>query len=276
MFCRLLIVILLINVLAACSARTETPTGQPLVPRTTPAPGELRLTIVYDSLAGDPQLRTDFGFAALVEYGSHTLLFDTGGTGSVLIDNLRQLNVEPRAIEVVIISHEHSDHTGGLQALLDTGARPTVYVPSSFSMPFKQQVSNQTKLVEVTDAVEIVPGVHTTRAIDSSPVEQALVVETRDGSVVITGCAHPGVIEMIRQAQAVVPGKIAYLIGGFHLSNFEMGVLPPVISAVHQLDVEKVLPAHCTGYNATALFRKEYGENFVEPGVGKMIDIPAY
>lgn len=275
MFRRLLIVILPVVVLAACATRASTPVSQPLVPRTTPAPGELRLTIVYDSLAGDPQLRTDFGFAALVEYGSHTLLFDTGGSGDVLVDNLRQLNVDPKSIEAVIISHEHADHTGGLQELLDTGARPAVYAPATFSKPFKQQVSNQTKLVEVTDAVEVVPGVHTTRPIGSSPVEQALVVETRDGSVVITGCAHPGVTEMVHQAQAVVPGKVAYLIGGFHLSNIEMGALSPTISAVHQLGIEKVLPAHCTGYNATALFRKEYGENFVEPGVGRTIDIPA-
>lgn len=272
---KLLIVILMITSLAACAARTETPVGQPLVPRIAPATGELRLTIVYDSIAGDPRLRTDFGFAALVEYGSHTLLFDTGGTGSVLLENMRQLNVDPRSIEAVILSHEHSDHTGGLQALLDTGARPTVYAPSAFSKPFKQQVSNQTKLVEVTDAVEVTPGVHTTRPIGSSPVEQALVVETKDGTVVITGCAHPGVTEMVRQAQAVVGGKVALLVGGFHLSEIERGALPGIISAVHQLGVVKVLPSHCTGYNAIALFRTEYGENFVEGGVGRMIDILA-
>ncbi len=268
-----LIVVLAITILAACAARAETPVGQPLATRIAPAPGELRLTIVYDTIAGDPRLRTDFGFAALVEYGTHTLLFDTGSSGGVLLDNLRQLNVDLRSIEAVILSHEHSDHTGGLQALLDTGARPTVYAPSAFSKPFKQQVSNQTQLVEVTDAVEIIPGIHTTRPIGSSPTEQALVVETRDGAVVITGCAHPGVAEMVRQAQAVVGGKVAYLVGGFHLSNIERAALTSIVSGVHQLGVEKVLPSHCTGYNAIALFRTEYGENFVEGGVGRSITV---
>ncbi len=94
----LLIITLLIVCLAACTANTETAVEQPLVPRVAPAPGELRLTIVYDNIAGDPQLRTDFGFAALVEYGSHTLLFDTGSSGDVLINNLRQLNVDLRSI----------------------------------------------------------------------------------------------------------------------------------------------------------------------------------
>jgi 7,8-dihydropterin-6-yl-methyl-4-(beta-D-ribofuranosyl)aminobenzene 5'-phosphate synthase len=272
---KLLIVILMITCLAACTARTETSVNQTPVPRIAPATGELRLTILYDNNAGDPRLKTDAGFAALVEYGSHTLLFDTGGSGSVLMDNMRQLNVDPQSIEAVIVSHEHSDHTGGLQALLDTGARPTVYAPSGFSQSFKQQVSNQTKLVEVTDPVEVIPGIHTTRPIGTSPVEQALVVDTHDGAMVITGCAHPGVTEMIRQAQAVVGGKVAYLVGGFHLSQIERGALLSVVSAVRQLGVEKVMPSHCTGYNAIALFRTEYGENFVEGGVGRTIDILA-
>ncbi len=272
---KLLRLTLMIASLAACVAPAETHVSQPLMPRIAPATGELRLTILYDTVAGDSRLRTDFGFAALVEYGSHTLLFDTGSSGSILVDNMQQLNVDPRSVEAVIISHEHSDHTGGLQALLDTGAQPTVYAPSAFSKPFKQQVSSRTRLVEVTDAVEIVPGVHTTRPIGSSPVEQALVIETYDGAMIITGCAHPGVTEMVRQGQAIVGGKIAYLVGGFHLSGIERGALPSIISAVRQLGVEKVLPAHCTGYNAIALFRTEYGENFIEGGVGHTITISA-
>jgi 7,8-dihydropterin-6-yl-methyl-4-(beta-D-ribofuranosyl)aminobenzene 5'-phosphate synthase len=253
---------------------TPTPTRFPALSPT--AMSDLKLTILYDNIAGDSQLKLDFGFAVLIEYGGHTLLFDTGSNGSILLDNLRQLNVDPLSIEAVILSHQHSDHTGGLQALLDTGVRPTVYMPSAFPGYFKQQVRDQTRLVETTGALEIFPGVHTTHTMDTgSIVEQALVVETRAGAVVITGCAHPGITEVIRQAQAVVGGKIAYLIGGFHLSETVKQALPSIITAVHQLGVEKVLPAHCTGSNATVLFRTEYGEDFVEPGVGRTVTIGA-
>lgn len=259
--------------------RTETRVGQLLATGTAPAitptlsptaMGDLKLTILYDNTASDPRLKSDWGFAALVEYGDRTLLFDTGANGSILLDNMRQLGVDPRSIEAVIISHEHSDHTGGLNALLGTGIRPTVYVPSTFSPLFKSQVGAQTKLVEVTDALEILPGVHTTRPVGSI-VEQALVVETRDGTVVITGCAHPGVVEMVRQAQEVVPGKIALLAGGFHLLNMSKSQVQPIIAELRQLGVGKVLPTHCTGDAAIALFRAEYGENYIEGGVGRTV-----
>ncbi len=152
----------------------------------------LKLTIVYDNTTTDPQLKPDWGFAAVVEYDGHTLLFDTGANGSILLDNMRQLGVDLGSIEAIILSHQHDDHTGGLRALLDTGIRPTVYAPAKFTKAFKRQVAARTNLIEVGDAIEIVPGVHTTLPIGSI-VEEALVVETGDGAVVITGCAHPGV-----------------------------------------------------------------------------------
>jgi 7,8-dihydropterin-6-yl-methyl-4-(beta-D-ribofuranosyl)aminobenzene 5'-phosphate synthase len=258
---------------ATSSAEPElTPARSPTLP---PAQlSDLNLTILYDNISGTPELIPHWGFAALVEYGSHTLLFDTGADGAILLQNMQQLDVDPHSIEAVILSHAHSDHTGGLQALLDTGVRPTVYVPSAFSDAFKEQVRDQTELVEVTDAVEVIPGVHTTRPTGRT-TEEALVVETGDGAVVITGCAHPGVAEMVRQAQAVTSSPIAYLVGGLHLFQTPSEMVPPIITEVQQLGVAKVLPAHCTGEAAIDLFRTAYGEGFTEGGVGRTITIAA-
>ncbi len=292
---KLLILTLFIAGLTACTSatpapsvaetppiQTETPAGQLLAtetaPATPPAPlptnmpaatGDLKLTILTDNNPFDSRLNTQWGFAALVEYQGRTLLFDTGASGSVLLDNMKQLGADPRSVEAVVISHAHDDHTGGLQALLDAGSRPTVYAPPLAGLP--KAVVAQAKLVEVTDALEIFPGVHTTGMVVD---EQALVVETRDGTVVITGCAHPGVAKMVRQAQEVVPGKIALLAGGFHLLETGQEKLPPIIAELRQLGVEKVLASHCTGDSAIALFRTEYGENYVEGGAGRTITLP--
>ena len=288
---RLLIVGLFIGSLTGCTSvtptalvaetpqtRTETPVGQLLATGTAPATiptlpptatGDLKLTILFDNYPFDSRLSIQWGFAALVEYHGHTLLFDTGADGSMLLENMKQLGADPRSVEAVIISHAHDDHTGGLQALLHTGSRPTVYTPP-FSGLLKS-VGAQTKLVEVTNALEIFPGVHTTGPVND---EQALVVETRDGTVVITGCAHPGAAKMVRQAQEVVPGKIALLAGGFHFYETSKAKLPSIIAELRQLGVEKVLPSHCTGDEAIALFRTEYGENYVEGGVGRTVTLP--
>lgn len=289
---KLLILTLFIAGMSACAAvtptppvtetpqpRTETPVVQPVATGTalpTPtflpatATGDLRLTILFDNTAIDSRLGSGWGFAALVEYGGHTLLFDTGADGSILLDNMRQLDVEPPSIEAVILSHEHRDHTDGLQALLDTGIRPTVYVPSRFSNTFKEQVRARTRLVEVADALGILPGIHLTRPVGSI-VEQALAVETRDGTVVVMGCAHPGIVNMVRQAQEVAPGKVALLAGGFHLVEMDKNELQSIIAELRQLGVQRILPTHCTGDAAVELFRAEFEEACLDGGVGRRV-----
>lgn len=104
-------------------------------------------------------------------------------------------------------------------------------------------------------------------------------VETGDGAVVITGCAHPGAAEMVRAAQAVTSSRTAYLVGGLHLlwtPIFDPSVdVPPLIIELQELGVDKVLPAHCTGDAAIDLFHTAYGEDFTEGGVGRSVAIPA-
>jgi len=271
--------LLITALLAACGSQTAPPTATPVPPAPTPgatapaenlAPDDFKLTIVFDNTTTNPQSTEGWGFAAVVDYGDHRLLFDTGASGSVLLDNLRLVDVDPATIEAVILSHQHDDHTGGLMALLNTGIRPTVYAPASFTDSFKRSVRERTELVEVSDALEILPGVHTTRPIGST-VEEALVVETGDGAVVITGCAHPGLVEIVREAQAVTSSPIAMVIGGFHLGSASESQVLSIIAELRQLGVQKVMPCHCTGDAAMALFRSEYGEDFVEGGVGRVV-----
>lgn len=269
-----LILILVMICATGCAAGTPSPVPTRFPALQPAALGDLKLTILDDNTTTDPQLASEWGFAAVVQYAGHTLLFDTGANGDLLLKNLRQLKVDPQSIEAVILSHEHADHTGGMQTLLDTGIRPAVYVPAAFTEFFKQSLRKQTQLVETSAATEIVPGIHTTHPVGTI-IEQELVVETRDGLVVITGCAHPGVAEMVRQAQAVVDGKIVLLVGGFHLYQQMERALPPIVAEIRQLGVEGILPAHCTGDEAMALFQKEYGATYIEGGVGRTVTFPA-
>ncbi len=236
---------------------------------------ELRLTILYDNTAYDPRLTPEWGFAALVEYEGHILLFDTGGDGSTLLGNAGRLGIDLSPIEAVILSHEHGDHIGGLQALLDDGISPTVYVPSAFSTAVKDSIRDRTHLVEVTGPMEILPGIHSTGQMGSGIVEQGLVMDTSEGSVVITGCAHPGIVEMVRRAKEIVDGDLALVVGGFHLENVGRGSLEGIISDLRQLGVRRVSPTHCTGATAIAMFATAYGDGFIEGGAGRVIVVGA-
>jgi 7,8-dihydropterin-6-yl-methyl-4-(beta-D-ribofuranosyl)aminobenzene 5'-phosphate synthase len=230
----------------------------------------VQIIITYDNRTLDPNLTSGWGFSCLVD---GDLLFDTGGDGRTLLSNMTKMEIDPAGIRTVVLSHAHGDHTGGLGALLGTGVRPTVYVPRSFPARFQADVRSLTTLVEVHGPVEIRPGVHTTGEVGRGLVEQALAVETGDGLVVVTGCAHPGVVKMVRRAKESVGGEVYLVMGGFHLGGTSQRRVKAVIADFRQLGVQKVAPCHCTGDRAIRVFAEEYGDDFIETGVGMVLHI---
>jgi len=235
----------------------------------------VRFTIVYDNNEYDSRLKTAWGFACWVETGEATVLFDTGGDAPTLLGNMAQLGLDPQTIDVVVLSHIHGDHIGGLAGLLDTGARPTVYAPAAFPVSFKDGVRARTALVEVTGPQEIIPGVYTTGEMGTSIVEEALVVETEAGLVVVTGCAHPGVVEMVRRAKESVAGEAAadlsVVMGGFHLRDAGQGQIERIIADLRGLGARRVVPCHCTGGLARRMFAESFGDDCLLAGVGQVI-----
>ncbi|HEY67760.1 MAG TPA: MBL fold metallo-hydrolase, partial [Thermoflexia bacterium] len=161
----------------------------------------------------------------------------------------------------------------GLGSLLGTGVRPTVYVPRSFPSRFKADVRSLTRLVEVHEPLEIRPGIHTTGEVGRGLAEQALAVETEKGLVVITGCAHPGVVEMVRHARQIGEGEVYLVLGGFHLGGVSGRRVERIIADFRRLGVQKVAPCHCTGDRAIEIFAEEYGEDFIRVGVGMVLDV---
>jgi 7,8-dihydropterin-6-yl-methyl-4-(beta-D-ribofuranosyl)aminobenzene 5'-phosphate synthase len=134
------------------------------------------VTVIFDNNPFDPRLQTSWGFAACLEYGERTILFDTGGDGSVLLHNLAALALEPQTVDMVVLSHRHGDHTGGLSAVLAANPRLTVCVPQAFSARFKRQVrATGATLVKVRNPEQLLHGLHSTDQMGTGPVEQALV-----------------------------------------------------------------------------------------------------
>src|SRR5262245_5673949 len=88
-----------------------------------------RITNLYDAFGAPSGLTQDWGFAALIEYGGKRILFDTGNDAAIFERNVRQLGVDLRRLDAVVISHRHGDHTSGLKYLLKVNPRVTIYTP---------------------------------------------------------------------------------------------------------------------------------------------------
>ena len=211
----------------------------------------IKIINIYDNYEFDPKFKTGFGFSCIVKLKNKTILFDTGGDSPTLLSNMETAGIKPAQIDIVFLSHSHFDHTGGLSGFLEKNPNVTVYKPTSFSKP--------TKILE---------NVYSTGALGTFIKEQSLVIDTNKGLIVITGCAHPGIVSIVITAKEMLNKKIYLVIGGFHLGGD--------ISAVKdfkELGVEKAAPSHCSGDIAIQAFKQEYKEDFIFNGVGKVVEV---
>jgi 7,8-dihydropterin-6-yl-methyl-4-(beta-D-ribofuranosyl)aminobenzene 5'-phosphate synthase len=239
------------------------------------SPPALRITVLFNNVPYLPGLAPGWGFSCVVEGIEKTLLFDTGASGEVLVANMERLGLEPGAVQVIVLSHIHGDHTGGLDGVLARNPDVEVYLPRGFPQGFQQSLADRgARVRSVRRSGRLFGNVHSTGEMDGGLGEQALVLDTPKGLVVITGCAHPGIVRLAEAAGQLMGKRIHLLMGGFHLLRTDWKEIQGIIARLKSLGVEKVAPSHCTGEEAIALFREAWGENFVEGGLGAVIEVP--
>lgn len=213
----------------------------------------MRITVLYDNTVYRQDLTADWGFSCLVEIppqGGRKILFDTGAKGSVLLSNMDKLNIDPRSIDEVFISHAHFDHVGGLSAFLNVKSDVTIYVPRSI-----RGVHGVNRVVSVSEPLKIHEDVFSTGELDS--IEQSMAVKTDKGVVLVVGCSHPKMAHILEAASQF--GKVYAIVGGLHgFSDFDLF-----------RDFELICPTHCTQHKAK--IRSLFPEKYIDGGVGQII-----
>jgi len=236
----------------------------------------MQLKVVCDNRIYDKKLDICWGFSCLVDKG---LLFDTGESEKVLLENMQKLNISPEDISTVVISHDHYDHTGGLAGLLRKNPGIKVYSLSNFSASFKEKVkSSGAKSIEENKFTQIMPNIYLTGEMTTyygnSPLsEQSLIIRSKPGLAIITGCSHPGIIRIIEKVKRNLSEPIYLVMGGFHLMDKDERLVDIIVKRFRELGIGKAGPTHCTGEEPIEMFKKEYKEDFVEVGAGKVIEI---
>ncbi len=105
--------------------------------------------------------------------------------------------------------------------------------------------------------------------------DQALIINTELGLVVLLGCAHRGIINTLYHAQQLTGVKVIHtVLGGSHLSRASQERILLTMAALKELGVQRLGISHCTGLPATMLMAQEFGDNFLFNNAGTSLNLP--
>lgn len=212
--------------------------------------------MVYDNRSIDDRLLSSHGFSCLIEVKGVKVLFDTGGDVGKLMYNMGVLGVDPRAIDIVITSHNHWDHVAGLSTLLSINPRIIVIPPTYSSKP-----------MEIVENVWITGGVEAVYK-DQKIVEQALIVDLGDGLALVTGCSHPWVGRFAEIAYSALNKRIKMVMGGWHLVEKKISEIVNILKSLERLGSDLYIPCHCVPDKGLEVAKKVLANRFSECGVG--------
>src|SRR5580692_3353966 len=270
-----------------------------------------RITVLYDAFGKDAAMTKDWGYAALVEINGKRILFDTGDDPAILAKNVKAKGVDLTKLDFVVLSHRHSDHVGGFSYLLSVNPKVKIYapkegfgifgsdLPSKFyrkdeSLPAEMRYYNgappeimrfgtvfpgaNIQLIDKT--TEVAPGITLIALVSDAPgtkelKELSLAINTPEGIVLVVGCSHPGIENIVAEAAKINP-HIHFIAGGFHLVAAQDTAIEKAATSLHDTyKVDYIAPGHCTGEPTFAAMQRMFGDRYLYAGLGTTIGVGA-
>lgn len=210
----------------------------------------VNVTLLVDNNRGNiSSLASPWGLSIYVETPSNRFLFDADGSPEVLRRNAEILGVDLSKVDFVVVSHGHGDHVGGLALIAELKPRCRVYVPAGMDGRVKECIAELgLEVVEVEDTAMVAEGVAVIGQLYGPPYEQAVAVKVEGlGLVLLVGCSHPGVENLVYKASHDLNAEVYAVIGGFHLAGASPQRLESTLNALLKQGVKKIYPVHCSG-----------------------------
>lgn len=270
-----------------------------------------QITILYDAFGKRSAMEKGWGYSAFIEYGGKRILFDTGDNPDILARNAKAQGVDLSRLDFVVLSHRHGDHMGGMDYLLSVNPDVKIYAPREnfgvygFSLPGSFYRRDESLAPEqryydgsapplmkfgsawprahfelVENTMEIAPGIHLIALVSDKPgtlelLELSLAIETPNGLVLVVGCSHPG-IENIVAAAASIDRHIHLVLGGLHLVTAKDADIDKVVKNMDDTwKVDYVAPGHCTGEPTFSALKKAFGDRYLYAGLGTRLKLGA-
>lgn len=258
----------------------------------------MKITIIVDNYTTKRDFIAEHGFSALIETEQQKILFDTG-QGRALLHNLKTKGIDPKNIGTIILSHGHYDHAGGIKPFSKKNNQFELFVHPAALHPkyqiikkLKKHIGLKTNLSEFNtkfyvDPVEISPGIiysgeipktnkwELTETIyyrkingklEKDPFQDdvSLYIITDKGLVVLTGCAHSGIINIVQYGMKITGiNNLHGIIGGMHLKNASNKRIERTVQLIAGMDPEFVTISHCTGILPGIEFVKKIGKRVI-------------
>jgi len=213
---------------------------------------------------------TGFGYAVYVNYDGVEFLFDTGEDGNVLLQNLKRAKVDVSKLKFAAISHDHHDHAGGLRNVRDVSPDMKVYIAPGHSVGVGDAE-------EVQDNIKITPNIMLLRTHTETPTagisdEVSLLLLTKKGPYLFTGCSHTGVGTIVDKASKLAGANIYHYTGGSRLVHNPPEHTNEVAQILKQRNVAHISPAHCSvSHEVDRVFKTAFPTRYVSSKLGEKV-----
>ena len=269
----------------------------------------MEISILIDNYVECLGLKAEHGLSMIIEEEGHKILFDCGQSNQI-INNAKKLDLRLDALNQIVLSHGHYDHTGGLLAVLELNKNIDVYGhPDIFNKKYsrkKQQkyigIQEERELYEKKGAnfilscesIKLAKNIYTTgqilrensfEKVDESFIEMkgdeyrkdeilddlSLIIERNEGIILILGCTHSGIVNTLKHVVDMT-GRDNFLliIGGMHLAGKERHYVEKTLEEINRYKINCLVPIHCSGIANLPLFEKYFGDKLIYGSTGKV------